>query len=89
MPQKETKHGQGPVGHPTGTADIDKTETGPSRLHAPGKPREVESGPSRLQTSVLGRHQTGVIPTVTPTRRIGAGVGTTEAGPSRIERYRK
>jgi hypothetical protein len=33
----------------------DTTETGAARLHAPQRPRAVESGTARLQTSVLGR----------------------------------
>jgi hypothetical protein len=33
----------------------DTAETGAPRLHAPQRPRAVESGTARLQTSVLGR----------------------------------
>jgi hypothetical protein len=88
MVQKETKHKHESVAHPTDTAGVDTTEKGPSRLHAPGKPHEVESGPSRMQTSAFGRHPASGADTAASTRpSMGAGVDTTEAGPARVARY--
>jgi hypothetical protein len=78
------------VTHSTDKATIDTTETGGSRLYAPGKPHEVESGPSRLQTSVLRSPRMGGTRKFGPTiPRLGTGIDTTESGPARIERYRK
>lgn len=67
----------------------DTAETGPSRLHAPQKRLAVESGKSRLQTSVPGHLRVGGH-LVTSTRpHPGAGLDTTESGPPRIVQYRR
>lgn len=92
MAQKETRHRQGSGAHPTSTAGIDTTESGPSRVHAAGKPHELESGPSRTQRhiSAFGRPSSqGMRPAASTRPRIGGGLDTTEAGPARIDRYRK
>ena len=94
MERKVTKKKDDKIGresaNPIKTTDVDKTESGPSRLYAPGKPREVESGPSRLQTSVSGSYQAGrKHPDAGVRPRTGIGLDTTEAGPARIGRYRK
>jgi hypothetical protein len=88
MEKKEKKHEPGSVAHPVSKAGVDKKEAGPSRLYAPGKPHEVESGPSRLRTSVLGRAQAAGMRTIASTRpQVGAAIDATEAGPARIARY--
>jgi hypothetical protein len=81
--------GQGPVAHPANAPNIDTTEKGPARLHAPGKPHEVESGSSRLHVSAGARppaHKPSPVASIhaLPAR----GLNTTESGPPRIERYR-
>jgi hypothetical protein len=86
---KQTKDAKSAANHPSGKADLDSTETGPSRLYAPGKPRQMESGPSRLQTRVLGPRQTvGTQKFAGIETHAKSSVNTKEAGPARIERYR-
>jgi len=77
---------QRPAKHPTDEGDVDTTEEGPSRLYAPGKPHEVESGPSRLQMSTLGQGQVILTEAFLPTQVVGRA-DTTEAGPARLERF--
>jgi hypothetical protein len=89
MKNKETRERQRPVAHPSNIADAEKAESGPPRLHAPGRPHEVESGPPRLRTSVLGPHQARGAHTVASPRLLSANVDTTEAGPARLVQYRK
>ncbi len=84
MADKETKHKQGSATHSASTASVDTTEAGPSRLYAPGKPREVEAGPSRLFTSAPGRPSA----VVSARPHTGEGLDATETGPARIGRYR-
>jgi hypothetical protein len=84
MERKEPKRRQGSVKHPTDTSAVDKSESGPSRLYAPGKPHEVESGPSRLRTSVPRQQPTGAMQTTAP---IPHRVDTAEAGPPRLTRH--
>jgi hypothetical protein len=81
--------GQGPAAHPVNTPDTDTTEKGPARLHASGKPHEVESGSSRLHAST-GAHPSAhrLSPVASIHALQGAGLNRTEAGPPRIERYR-
>ena len=57
MGHHETRQKPQSAAHPSNAVALDTTEAGPPRLYAPGKPQEVESGPSRLQTQALGRHQ--------------------------------
>jgi len=86
MERKEKKHTLSPK-HPANTAGMDVTEKGPSRLYAPGKPHEVESGPSRLRA---GGVQTAAMHKVAPRGlQLGGLADTTEAGPARIVRYHK
>ena len=86
---KKIKDAESVANHRFGNADLDSTETGPSRLYAPGKPREMESGPSRLQTRVLGSRATVGIQKFAGVETHAKSVGNTkEAGPARIERYR-
>ncbi len=82
---KQTKDAKSAANHPSGKADLDTTETGPSRLYAPGKPHQMESGPSRLETRVqtAGTQKFAGIET-----NAKSSVNTKEAGPARIERYR-
>jgi hypothetical protein len=89
MSNKESTKRKQSISQPSDRADLDKTERGPSRLYAPGKPHEVESGPSRLRRS-LGRHQ------AVEARRVAfirphpeAAVDTTEAGPARLVRFKR
>jgi hypothetical protein len=84
MADKEAKHKQGSATHSTSTASVDTTETGPSRLYAPGKPREVESGPSRLHTSASGGHSA----VISARPHTDEGLDATETGPARIGQYR-
>jgi hypothetical protein len=89
MERKERKHEQSAM-HSGKTADLDKTEAGPSRLYAPGKPREVEAGPSRLQSAIFRRQQPGdVRGRALIERQVGNPVDTREAGSARIVQYRK
>lgn len=82
MPER----GQRPAKHPADEGEMDTTEEGPSRLYAPGKPHEVESGPSRLQMSTVGQGQ--VIPTeASPPAQVDGGADTTETGPARLTRF--
>ena len=87
MARRETKREGG--GHPASTHDIDKTESGPSRLHAPGKPHEVESGPSRKGSLTPGRTQHGQQASVSAGVRATATHDAAESGPARIGRYHK
>lgn len=88
MSHKDKKHYR-PATHPANTADLDKTETGPSRLFAPGKPREVEAGPSRLRPAALLDQQTHASHGVTRTESQDAvPIDSTEAGAARIIRHR-
>jgi hypothetical protein len=77
---------QRPMTHRAGEGDVDTTEEGPSRLYAPGKPHEVESGPSRLQMSTSGQGQVMLTEGLLPTQVVGTA-DTTEAGPARLERF--
>jgi hypothetical protein len=88
MEHKKKKNEQ-PATHPANTAELDKTEKGPARLFAPGKPHEVEAGPPRLQAAV-GRQQTGTPRGVGVAGSESRGLAdTTEAGPARIVRHRQ
>ena len=52
MARREAGHGSGePPPRIAGAA-----EAGPSRLYAPAKPHEVESGPARLRAAASGSH---------------------------------
>jgi hypothetical protein len=87
--ERKNKKYERPATHPANTADLDKTEKGPARLFAPGKPHEVEAGPSRLQPA-LRRQQTGTPRGVGFTGSESRGlVETVEAGPARIVRHRQ
>jgi hypothetical protein len=89
MADKKTKHGK-PASHPASSAGLDSTESGPTRLYAPGKPREVEAGPARVRANSLRRDQTGgVLRPAYTSPRSGADVDATEAGPARLTRIRK
>lgn len=70
--------------HPANTAGLDTTEEGPSRLFAPGKPREVEAGPSRLGTRTLQGYKKHNTP-----HQIEGALDETEAGGPRIARSPK
>jgi hypothetical protein len=89
MGHHETRQKPQSAAHPSNAVALDTTEAGPPRLYAPGKPQEVESGPSRLQTQALGRHRVVGAGTIASTRASFAFGGAAEAGPSRIERFRK
>jgi hypothetical protein len=72
-------------------SDAEKVEAGPARLYAPGKPHEVESGPSRLRPFVTGRLQTGAAHRVVVASQRAperAASDSTESGPPRIGRFR-
>jgi len=87
--ERKNKKSERPATHPANTADLDKTEKGPARLFAPGKPHEVEAGPPRLQRA-LRRQQTGTPHGVGFTGPESRGlVDTAEAGPPRIVRHRQ
>jgi len=89
MARKESYPKKGsPVRAPA--PEIDRTESGPSRLHAPSEPQAVESGKSRLHApkhpaaveSGISRLKTSAFAPKGP--RIG--VGAMEAGPPRSMR---
>jgi hypothetical protein len=89
MERKDRKH-ERPATPPDKNANLDKTEAGPSRLYAPGKPREVEAGPSRVRSATPQRQQTGDSRELAHTGpQIGTSLDRTEAGPARIVRYRR
>jgi hypothetical protein len=89
MSNKETKQRKQSVSQPSHPAALDKTEKGPARLYAPGKPREVESGPARVGRS-MGRQQAAGARTVAVMRpHPNAAADTTEAGPARIARHKR
>jgi len=87
MERKEKKH-KPSAAFAADRAGIGKTEAGPSRLYAPGKPHEVESGPSRVGMSRLGSIQAKGVPAIASARpHPGTTIDATEAGPARIARY--
>lgn len=89
MTHTETRHSQGSVAQPTNTAGVNTTEAGSSRLHAPGRPQEVEGGSSRLHTTAGGRDSAQGMPRVASAQlHAGADLDTTEAGPARVGRFR-
>ncbi len=89
MERKDKKRNQAAT-HPAKSPGLDTKEAGPSRLFAPGKPREVEAGPSRLGTATLQRQKTGIAPrSASAGPQIEGGLDTTEAGGPRIARYQK
>jgi hypothetical protein len=89
--ERKDKKSERPATHPAKHANLDKTEAGASRLYAPGKPREVEAGPSRVQPMPPQRQQFTAPPHSLSYSgpQVGTSVDTTEAGPARIVRYRK
>jgi hypothetical protein len=88
MERKDRKRERSPT-ETAKTAALDKTEAGPSRLYAPGKPREVESGPSRLQPATPRGQQLRNAYQASSTGSLEPTADTAEAGPARIVRYRK
>jgi hypothetical protein len=90
---KEKRHTRS-AKHPANAADIDKTEAGPSRLYAPGKPHEVEAGPARVRRFGFSSLQTGNVREIAA-KAPGAGAQTgtqldaSETGPPRVARFRK
>lgn len=89
MERKDKKRNQSAT-PPAKSAGLDTKEAGPSRLFAPGKPREVEAGPSRLGTATLQRQETAIAQRSASTGpQIESALDTTEAGGPRIARYQK
>jgi hypothetical protein len=54
MARGEAGHGSGEL--PPKFGGVDPAEAGSSRLYAPAKPHEVESGPARLRAAAGGSH---------------------------------
>lgn len=64
--------------------NVDTTESGPSRLHiTPGRPREIEAGPSR-KGPFAGQ---GMRAAVVGPPFIATSTGARESGPARIGRF--
>lgn len=87
-------HGQRQAKAPHAAADVDKTEKGPARLHAPpGRPRPAESGPPRLHSgppAAAAAHAKRFAEAAKVAKpRASAGADTTESGPARLQPYRK
>ena len=89
MDRKDKERGPSST-RPAGIAELDSTEKGPARLHAPGKPREVESGGARLQfTHVTSRMVPSEPGATFHAMREEGREDVSEAGPARIVRHQR
>jgi hypothetical protein len=88
MPSRESKERRA-TAPPVDVAESEKAESGPSRLYAPGKPRELESGPSRLRRVVIRQPVEVAGSLIQGESSQQAPMDTSETGSPRIVRYTK